>query len=360
VSQNGEVPSGLNRYTGELLKAMLGADSSLLGLVTNRASPELIRRGARQVSPGLLAHTGFPGNAARLAWHHLRLPSLLRSERAELYFSPLPEGSTRPVCRQVITIHDLLPLRFPDFHPRLKYYYAMVLPRIIAASEAIIATSEATRRDIERRWGHLGKPVHVVYQGFRHDVFRPSSEEATARVRAHYGLDRFLLAVGDPRPHKNLEGLMRAFARLNAPDVQLAIVGKTGDPAEWKSLLSSLGIAERVRILGVTPDADLAALYSAAIALVFPSHYEGFGIPPLEALACGCPVVVSRVASLPEVCGEAALYVDSSSVDSIALGMAQMIGDESLRATLRAQGLERARAFRYPTAAREILDILDG
>jgi glycosyltransferase involved in cell wall biosynthesis len=171
----------------------------------------------------------------------------------------------------------------------------------------------------------------------------------------------YLLSVGETRPYKNIPRLLEAFARLDAPGLDLVLVGRH-DPRErdLRALAERLGVGGRVRFLGFVPDEQLAALYSGAVAFVFPSLYEGFGIPLLEAMACGCPVVTSDLASMPEVCGEAAVYVDPSDADAIAAGMASVVGDREMSAALARRGLERAARFSYRSAAESILEVLRG
>jgi glycosyltransferase involved in cell wall biosynthesis len=295
----------------------------------------------------------------RLLWHQAILPAALRRERASVFYSTVPDGMLSPPCPQVITIHDVLPLRFPAAAPRLKHYFRYVVPRLIEASSAVIAMSEATRQDIQAFYGVDGSRIHVAYQGYRADIFRPAGEEEVGRIRSRYDLGDYLLSVGENRPYKNINRLLKAFARLRAPGLKLVLVGRqSARGTDLRSLAESLGVGRQVVFLGFVSDAELAAVYSGARAFVFPSLYEGFGIPPLEAMACGCPVVSSGTGSMPEVCGNAAVYVDPLDVEDIARGISELLSDPDLRARLRRRGIERAAGFSYRSTALRILEVV--
>lgn len=353
---------GIQRYTGEILRELLRLDPAVVGLIASEgmAGGDDDAR-LRRVRPEVMARGSFTGNLLRLAWHQTALPRMLRRMEASAFYSPIPDGMLHPVIPQVVTIHDLIPLRFPSSAPRLHHYFRVVVPRIARASAAVIAMSEATRRDVIRLLGVPGERVHVVHQGYRADLFHPAAAAEVEGVRARYRLGRYLLSVGEGRPYKNIPRLLRAFARVSLPDLQLVLVGRAvPQEVDLPALARALGIAERVRFPGFVADEELAPLYAGAEAFVFPSLYEGFGIPPLEAMACGCPVVCSDRASLPEVCGEAALYVDPEDEQSIAEAIERVVGDEGLRDELRARGLERAKGFSYRRAAERVLEVVRG
>ncbi len=328
-------------------------------------SPALARRytaESRLVRPRSLARSDFGGNLLRLLWHQTTLPRRLKQDGAGIFYSPVPEGMIAPACPQVITIHDLLPLCFPEMYPRLRYYFRHVLPRIVHASAAVITVSEATCNEVRRFFGALETPVHVVHGAYDAVAFSPATatREMAEEARRKYRLGEYILAVGETRPYKNARRLIEAFARLRRDDLHLGFVGKSNKmDADLLHFPQELGVEDRVRFLGYVPDRDLAALYGGAAAFVFPSLYEGFGIPPLEAMACGCPVVCSRAASLPEVCGDAAEYVDPLEVDSIAAGISRVVEHAPLRKSLREKGWKRVREFSYDKAAGEIVQILE-
>jgi glycosyltransferase involved in cell wall biosynthesis len=350
---------GLNRYTREVLKGLIetAGDFRVYTAETEIELPE--HYPIDRIENKAIADNTFRGNLSRLWWHQTALPRSLKRENVSLFYSPVPEGMLFPVCPQVITIHDLLPNLFPETYPRIKYYFQYILPQLIQASTAIITVSDRTKKDIEKYFKCGDRPIHVVYQSYRSDIFKPIDRLQQERVKKSYNLDRFVLCVGETRPYKNIRRLIEAFSQIKFPDLKLAIVGKINKMDETISQFpQQLGIDDRIRFLGFVPDKDLAALYSAAEAFIFPSLYEGFGIPPLEAMACGCPTLVSRVASLPEVCGCAAYYVNPLDVNSIAEGISQVIQNDRIRNYLKVQGLEQARKFQKNDLGDRILNIL--
>ncbi len=262
----------------------------------------------------------------------------------------------------VFTVHDLAFLAEPRTHlPSNRLYLATMLPRYARAATAVIADSEATRRDLLRYYALPPERVRVVHLGVEPE-FRPLEPAAArARVAERYGLTApYVLFVGTLEPRKNVRALLvahRALVRARArrsgePLPLLAIAGAPGwwyeDLARWVRVR---GLEALVRFLGRVPDADLPALYSACAAFAYPSLYEGFGLPPLEALACGAPTVCSNRSSLPEVVGDAALQVDPTRPADLAAALARVLDDEALRRELRARGLARAAQFTWERTA---------
>ena len=299
-------------------------------------------------------------------WEHLTLPLELLTLRLDLLHSPdfiLPQ---RRPCAGVVTIHDLAFLRFPHLvTPEAARYYSRIRQAAHSA-ERVIAVSECTRRDILELLEVPQERVRVIYEAagapFRPLKLHPD-ERRDLRGR-HLAAGRFALFVGTIEPRKNLPTLLRAFRRMmeRYPDLdphpRLVIVGEQG----WLSeevfgLLQELRLAQEVAFIGPATSEELVWLYNAARFLAFPSLYEGFGLPPLEAMACGTPVVASTAGALPEVVGEAGLLLDPLDVEGWAEAMARLWSDESLRRTLREKGLERAALFSWKRAAQETLAV---
>jgi glycosyltransferase involved in cell wall biosynthesis len=270
----------------------------------------------------------------------------------------------------VFTVHDLAFLVEPQTHlPTNRLYLAAMMPRYARAASAVIAVSEATRRDLLRYYRLPPERVRVVHLGVEPE-FRPlDAATARARVAKRYGLaGPYVLFVGTLEPRKNVRALLAAFAALvrapsdanRSPPLQLAIAGAPGwwydDLYRW---VRARGLDSLVRFLGRVADADLPALYSACAAFAYPSLYEGFGLPPLEALACGAPVVCSDRSSLPEVVGDAALQIDPTRPAALAAALRRVLDDESLRQTLRARGLARAAGFTWGRTAAGTLTVYE-
>ena len=259
----------------------------------------------------------------------------------------------------VVTIHDLQHHDLPRFFSRAeRAYRRWAYDGAARGATLVVAMSEHTRSRLVELLGIAPERVEVVHHGIDARRFAPAGD-GDGRLLGQLELpDRFVVYPGNLWPHKNHERLVEALAASADRDLSLVLTGQT-----WRRLDGLLelarrrGVAERVRHLGYVEAETLAALYRAAIAMVFPSLYEGFGAPPLEAMACGCPVASSRRGSLAEVCGDAALELDPESVESIAGALDRVASDEELRQRLREAGLERAARFRWSEAARRHTEI---
>ena len=260
-------------------------------------------------------------------------------------------------CRSIVTIHDCIHLVFPQYLPgRLAHAYVRAsLWTAAHRARRILTVSEASKRDILRFLRVPEQKVTVIHNAIdeHFDVAPPADE--VMRVRERYQLhDRFVMYAGNVKPHKNLDRLIDAFARLRQrgfDDVKLLITGS--EVSRYSGLRRAVhryNLHRHVRFLGFQSEDTLSALYRLADVFVFPSLYEGFGLPPLEAMACGTPVVVSNVSSLPEVVGDAGILVNPYDPESIADGIAQVLSDDALRTTLSAKGLERAGRFSWETS----------
>jgi len=249
-------------------------------------------------------------------------------------------------------------------HNRLdNWRYHWQLPRALRRVDAVITVSACSRRDILAHFGLSPKRIAVIPEGVE-PRFRPVPDSPERRAAlARYGVaPPFLLYLGGINARKNLSRLLEAYARLRErhPRLRLVIGGKRQWQAgEIMATFARLALGDAVCFTGYVEDADLPALYSAAEVFVFPSLYEGFGLPPLEAMACGTPVVTSTVSALPEVVGDAALTVDPHDVPGLAAAIERALTDDGLRATLRRRGLTRAGQFTWHRAARETLALYD-
>ena len=294
----------------------------------------------------------------------IKIPLALAREGVRLVHEPhyvLPPAIR---CRSVVTIHDCIHLMFPQYLPsKLAHVYAKgSMWSATRKADRILTVSEASKRDILRLFNVRPEKVVVVYNAIDERFLAPANAERMDLVRQRYQLDDpFVLYVGNIKPHKNIERLIDAFgrARHQGPDnLKLVIIGD--EISKYPALRQSVHkhkLDKHVRFLGFQPQETLAAFYRLARAFVFPSLYEGFGLPALEAMACGAPVVTSNVSSLPEVAGGAALLVDPYDSEAIANGIVRAVTDDAMRADLIARGYERARSFSWTQSVRKIHDI---
>jgi len=283
------------------------------------------------------------------------IPMALRREHADLFHAPHYVLPPLIHCRSVVTIHDIIHLVFPQYLPgRLAYAYARAsLWTAAHRSDRILTVSETSKLDILRRFRVPADKITVVYNAIDDRLLVTPGEDDVERVRVRYQLrDPFALYVGNIKPHKNLERLIEAFDCLRREPgfeaLKLIIIGD--QISKYQGLRRAVHehkLHKAVRFFGFVPLETLAVLYRLAGVFVFPSLYEGFGLPPLEAMACGVPVVTSNVSSLPEVVGEGAILVDPYDPRSIAEGMRAALTDGELRDRLREKGLARAREFSW-------------
>ncbi len=347
---------GMTTFTRELIEGLLRLDQTRRWMVFSNCQKVCGLDPGRvvRVSPSTSPERGFAGHASRIAWQQVGLLGRLRERGVGLLYSTAPEGILRPGrLAQVVTIHDTLPLRFPQFFPRMKYYYRHVLPILLRACAAVVCVSEATRRDVLNRFAVREERVHVVHEGVRHDLFRPTSAARPGR---------YLLYLGSTRPHKNVERALEAYAMLGRDDLRFVLAGYA-DPRFAPSIdhtIRKFDLTGRVDVLGHVPAERLPDLYAGATAFVFPTLHEGFGLPPLEAMACGCPVAASDVPAVREVCGDAPLYFDPLRPESIADAIRRLIEDQTVRQAASERGLARSRRFSWDRTARETAAILEG
>ncbi|MBN2369728.1 MAG: glycosyltransferase family 4 protein [Vicinamibacteria bacterium] len=297
---------------------------------------------------------------------HFSIPWKLRRIGADLLHSPhyvLPLLSRVPT---VVTIHDCIHLLFPQYLPnRFAARYArFMMGQAVTRSAMVLTVSEASRKDILRFYpGTDPGRIRVVPNAIDPDIIEDPGSEEAARVKERYQIQgRFILYAGNIKPHKNLERLIQAFGILKQQpghdDLKLLIIGdEIHRYGSLRRCVESTGVRQDVRFFGFVPNKTLAVLYRLASAFAFPSLYEGFGLPPLESMACGTPVVTSRISSLPEVVGDAALLVDPYDVKDIATALARVLSDQDLRKTLIAKGRARACIFSWQRSVQAILSI---
>lgn len=356
---------GIGRYTRELLRALAEADTATdyrLFYAAPRGAPGH----ALPPLPANFAVRRLPFDDIWLArlWHRAQAPLPVDwiTGRIDVFHSPdftLPP--TRPGTRTLLTVHDLSFVRDPDSAmPVLRAYLNRVVPRSVARADRVLADSQATREDLIALYRTPPEKIEVLYSGVN-EVFQPVRDPAAlAAVRARYSLGAapFILAVGTLQPRKNYARLVQAFAQMAAPEANLVIAGGKGwlyDAIFAEVERQRLG--SRVIFPGFVADVDLPALYSAAAVLAYPSTYEGFGLPILEAYACGTPVVTSTASCLPEVAGDGALLVSPTDVPALAGALSRAYGDSAVRERLIQAGAARVRQFSWQASAGQLLNL---
>jgi len=302
-------------------------------------------------------------------WTHLRLSAEVMANPPDVLFVPSHVLPLLHPRRSVVTVHDLGYTAFPEAHRRFNRWYLQASTRFSARTAGhVLADSQATKDDLVRHCGADPARVTVVYLG-RDVALAPVTDFARlSQVQERLGIARsgylrpYVLYVGTLQPRKNLVRLIDAFARVRAtePDLCLVLAGQRGwlsDPIFQR--VAELGLQQHVLFPGFVPDDELPALLSGALVFAFPSLYEGFGFPVLEAQACGSPVLTSTTSSLPEVAGEAALLVDPMSIEAIAAGLLRLVTDPILREHLRSAGFANVQRFSWERCARETLLVLE-
>ena len=354
--------AGIGRLTRELFRAVLEIDDRneyVFVAPKSAKPPDWITEHprARWATLPVSAHT------ATVLWHRLGLPISIERFTGPIDIFHGTDYLLPPLnaARGIVTVHDLSYRVHPEFaEPSLVRYLDKQVPDSLHRAALVLADSESTRQDIIEHYHIDPERITVVYGGVR-DVFRPIEDPVElTRVRACYALpDEFLLTVSRLEPRKNLPTLFRSYRQLlNEHEAVPPLLVGGGKGWQYESIFSTveeLGLTKCVRFLGFVADEDLPGLLTQASIFLYPSFYEGFGLPPLEAMACRTPVIAANTSSLPEVLGDAALQVSPTDVDGLARAITLLLHDDSLRQTLSERGLAQAKRFTWQAAARELL-----
>lgn len=302
--------------------------------------------------------------ASGLFWHYAVARDVKRSD-VDIFFAPssfivpalLPKN-----IKTIVTVHDLVAFLFPEGHDKKAVLIEkLFLRRAVKKADKILAVSQNTKEDLEKKFSNLEDKIDVVPCAAS-EIFKPIDKSKLTDFIKDTNLPRhFFLAVGTLEPRKNYLNLISAFASIERqyPEFHLIIVGKKG--WEYEEIFQEIKanyLQKKVHFLGYLSNTSLVNLYSLATALVFPSFYEGFGLPPLEAMQSGCPVIASNVSSIPEVVGDSALLIDPESYTEIADAMIKIIKDENLAIVLRNRGLQQAQKFSWEQSAKQLLEVV--
>lgn len=349
--------AGIGQYIMRLVEAMAQLrppDTEFLLLQSRKDKTQLVANHRfSRVSLWTPSHHWLEQQALRVEVSPLRL---------DLLHSPDFIPPFRRNCKSVITVHDLAFLLYPHFLTKEAARYYSQIDQAVRSTDHIIAVSQATKQDTIKQLGVPANKITVIHEA-PHPIHRPLDKNtACQHVSKKFGLDAgFILFVSTLEPRKNLPGLLHAYRLLRDNYKRKELLVLAGSPGwlteEVYAAVERLDLAEHVVFLGRVTTPDLLYLYNVARVLVHPSFYEGFGLPPLEAMTCGTPTIVSNVSSLPEVVGDAALMVDPHDVEELAVAMWRVLTDEDLRADLCTKGLKRAASFSWKRAAAETMEV---
>ncbi|MCD8486827.1 MAG: glycosyltransferase family 4 protein [Desertifilum sp.] len=338
-------PTGISTYARNILPYLKSLSPTLL---TAQPFEEYF---CYPIPAYMTPEQGSKGHLKRLIWTQFQLAQIYQQQQAQLLFSPLPEAPLFSGCRYAVMVHDLIPLRFGQARSPMTYYCRYYLPQVLNQAQHILCNSLATARDISQFLDIPAKKLTPIPLGYDKANFRylnlPESN--------------YFLYVGRSAPYKNIQRLISAFSAIAKPhDYQLWLTG-THDPRYTPTLtaqVQELGLQEQVKFLDYVSYSELPKLMNQALALVFPSLWEGFGLPVLEAMACGTPIITSNLASLPEVAGEAALYINPYNSAEITSAMQQVGKDEKMRSHLRQASLTQASKFSWETTGNATHSVL--
>ena len=306
------------------------------------------------IPDNLTPKQGARGHLSRLWWTQFSLPRIYQQLAGNLLFSPVPEIPLYSPCRSIVMVHDLIPLRFPRLTSPLTTYFRYYLPHLLPQAEHIICNSVATARDIQHFFKIPAARITPILLAHDATHFRPLPTNSPS-------VPPYFLYLGRHDPYKNLRRLLAAFAAMkNSPDYQLWLTGSYDRryTPQLRLQAEELGIASQVKFLDYVTYQQLPEIINGALAVVFPSLWEGFGFPVLEAMACGTPVITSNLASLPEVAGEAAILVNPYRIEEISSALEQIAADAQLRSHLSMLGKQRASQFSWQKTGQATVQVL--
>lgn len=357
------VAGGIGTYTHNLINNFNRIDTTNKYYLIHYAQTNIdIYENNKEI---LIERFSLPRGAGYI-WRFIQTPLKLKfTKELDLVHDPYEIGalSFKMPFKKVITIHDLTPTLFPHtFRSIMVVLHKLLFPRTLKTADKIIADSKNTKKDLINYFNVPEEKIRVILLA-ADEKFKPLNKEGIKEVKQNYNLNfSFILYVGTLEPRKNIPSLIKAFYKLKRKNInyKLVITGKKG--RKYKEIfetIDKLNLQKDVIFTGYVSDEDLPALYKAADLFVYPSLYEGFGLPPLEAMACGTPVITSNTSSLPEVVGDAGIMVNPYDVDGLADAMYEVLTNDELREDMIKKGLERAKMFSWEKCAKETLDVYE-
>jgi glycosyltransferase involved in cell wall biosynthesis len=343
-------PTGISNYANNVYPDLRSLNPTLL------ISQNIENFNCYQVPNNLTPNEGAKGHLDRLLWTEFNLPKIYKELKSKLLFSPIPEAPLNTKCRYIVTVHDVIPLRFPRPFSPLTPYHRYYIPQVLKKALHIICNSHATAGDIVDFYKIPAHKITAIPLAYDSQHFRPLVDKTNEHNNRPY-----FIYVGRHDPHKNLERVITAFASLpESKNYELWLAGPTDSryTPTLQSQATELGVINQLRFLDYVPYDDLPKIIGNALAMIFPSLWEGFGIPVLEGMACGTPVITSKISSLPEVAGDAGILVNPYSTNDIAQAMLAIITDSDFRNSLSQSGLLRANLFSWQKTGQRTAEVL--
>ena len=358
-----EKPTGIATYAANLFPHLKPLNPTLLiSSIAAQHFPLAAEFTSYPIPGDLTPAQGTKGHFRRLVWTQFKVQKIYQNLKSSLLFSPIPEAPIYTNCRYVVTVHDLIPLRFPRNFSPLIPYFRYYIPQVLSQSQHIICDSQATANDIIDFYNIPASKITPILLGYNTNHFR---EKVVRTGKKCQWLEErkfpYFLYVGRHDPYKNIHRLIDAFAGIsNCHDYELLIAGSS-DPRYTPILqtkVDELGLSDRIKFMDYITYGELPIIINGAIALVFPSLWEGFGLPVLEAMACGTPVITSNLSSLPEVTGDAAILINPYNTGEITAAMEAIARDNNLRSHLSTLSIARASQFSWEKTGKATSEIL--
>lgn len=347
-----ERPTGLGVYAKNVIQKLYKYNSDIRVLSPVDIKGVKVEKITKYVKPSYKKKGGL----VRLLWTQLVLP--FKVKRDDIVYHPFQYLSLLCRAKQIITIHDFIPLHYPEVAEHQNMYYKIFMPILLKKAYKVVCISENTKKDLLNYYNVEEDKVEVIYNGYDDELFNINNVKEDILVK--YGIDyEYLVIVGASYPHKNIELALKALTNINE-ECKLIIVGKDSEYIlKLKKLSKELNIEEKINFIGYVPDEDLPSLYYYSKAFVYPTLYEGFGLPILEAMACGTVVITADNSSLPEVYGDSALVFNNN--DEVDLGKKIVIAlsNEELRKELITKSFDNIKRFSWEKTARQVYELMN-
>ncbi|MBS4015545.1 MAG: glycosyltransferase family 4 protein [Candidatus Latescibacteria bacterium] len=356
---------GMGTYIYNLLKNLISFNSGHEFIIYKK--PEVFTDLEKDQNQQVQFRNIKKSRNQRVLWEYTTLPKLLQKEQVDIFWGPSNFLPLRKACKYVVTIHDLSSFTYADTYPYLRRkYYQYIIKQAVKRADLIVTDSEFSRQDIVNTFSIPAEEVKVISCGID-DIFQPiDCSDKHTQIKSKYKLpDDFIFTLGVIEPKKNTQRLVQAYTQLKNKHVDLPklVVGGSKKYG-WKNrrifqLVDELKLKDSVIFTGFIEHQDLPVIYSTAKLFILPSLFEGFGLPVIEAMACGTPVITSNTSSLPEIAGDAAVLINPYDTEEIGQAIIKVISDQQLQTEMRAKGFKNVKRFSWQESAHELLDVFE-